>query len=129
MTPLWWKAIAVLLLIWALFVSAMLAIAQDEESGRMIYLTYCSGCHGTSGKGDGPAGKSLAAKPADHTDGKVMNRYTDQYLFNVIAKGGSEVGKSNAMPAWSGVLTEEKIKAVVAYLRNLPDKERNAKRR
>jgi len=129
MTSIWWKAIALLLLAWALFVSVMLAMAQEETNGRKIYLTYCSGCHGASGKGDGPAGKGLPAKPADHTNGKVMNRYTDQYLFTVIAKGGAQVGRSAAMPAWGGVLEEDRIKEVVAYLRTLSGAARSTRGR
>jgi mono/diheme cytochrome c family protein len=48
-----------------------------------------------------------------------MNRYTDEYLFKVISKGGSDVGKSAAMPAWGGVLTDDKIREIIVYLRKL----------
>lgn len=100
-----------------------------QSDGKRLYQTYCPGCHGTSGGGDGSAAKNMPAKPADHTNGKVMNRYTDRYLFTVIAKGGAEVGKSAAMPAWGGVLKEDKIKEVVAYLRTLADTVQSGERR
>jgi mono/diheme cytochrome c family protein len=102
---------------------------QDKAEGKKLYLTYCTGCHGSSGKGDGPAAKTLPVKPADHTNAKVMNRYLDGYLFIVISKGGAEVGKSSAMPAWGSVLKEDKIKDVIAYLRTLTDSTQSASRR
>jgi mono/diheme cytochrome c family protein len=83
-----------------------------------MYQAYCSGCHGLSGKGDGPVAKTLPVKPADHTRIE-MNKYTDQYLFEIISKGGISVGKSSQMPAWGGVLKEPQVKEIVAYVRAL----------
>jgi hypothetical protein len=79
---------------------------------------YCSGCHGLSGKGDGPAAKTLPVKPADHTRIE-MNKYTDQYLVEIISKGGAGVGKSSQMPAWGAVFKEPQVKEIVAYVRAL----------
>lgn len=109
---------------WTLFLCAgSWAFAQEESSGRRIYATYCSGCHGTSGKGDGPAAKSLPVRPADHTRG-AMNQLNDQYLFEIIAKGGASVGRSAQMPAWGGVVKDNQIRAVVAYIRTLAAEKR-----
>ena len=44
--------------------------AEDQGEGKRLYQSYCTGCHGASGKGDGPAGKTLPVKPADHTNGR-----------------------------------------------------------
>ena len=44
--------------------------AEDQGEGKRLYQSYCTGCHGASGKGDGPAGKTLPVKPADHTNGQ-----------------------------------------------------------
>ncbi len=93
--------------------------AQESKNGRRMYLTYCSGCHGSSGKGNGPAAKMLPVKPADHTQGTVMTRLTDHYLFQVISQGGKKVGKSSQMPAWGAVLKDEQIRQIVAYIRTL----------
>jgi mono/diheme cytochrome c family protein len=107
-------------------ISAMLVLsfgqtitAQDQVAGKKIYLTYCSGCHGESGKGDGPAAASLPVKPADHTDGQIMSKHSDQYLFDIIAKGGQGVQKSSLMPAWNGQLKEKEIREVLAFIRSL----------
>ena len=75
--------------------------AQDHAEGKKLYLRYCSGCHGEKGEGgDGPAASSLPVKPANHTDGTVMNQLPDKFLSEVISKGGVAVGKSPTMPAW-----------------------------
>lgn len=104
---------------WAvLIVACSWALAQEEANGRRIYTAYCIGCHGMSGKGDGPAAKSLPVRPADHTR-SAMNKLNDQYLLDIISKGGAAVGKSAQMPAWGAVVKENQIRDVVAYIRTL----------
>ena len=93
--------------------------AQNPSEGKKLYLTYCSSCHGETGKGDGPAAQSLPVKPADHTSGAVMNQLTDKFLMEIISKGGSAVGKSPMMPAWGGALKQNQVQDVVAYLRSI----------
>lgn len=95
------------------------AFSQESSGGRRLYQSYCTGCHGSGGKGDGPAGKSLPVKPADHTNANKMDQLTDDYLFTIIAKGGAANGKSPHMPAWGGVLKENQIQEIIVYIRSL----------
>ena len=95
--------------------------AQNQSEGKKLYLTYCSSCHGDNGKGDGPAARSLPVKPANHTDGAVMNQLTDKFLLEIISKGGSAVGKSPMMPGWGGQFKENQLRDVVAYVRSMAD--------
>jgi len=37
------------------------------QSGERSYLVYCSACHGTDGRGDGPVAPVLRTPPADLT--------------------------------------------------------------
>jgi mono/diheme cytochrome c family protein len=97
------------------------ASAQNQTEGKKLYDTYCATCHGDKGKGNGPAAQSLPAKPADHTNGTVMNALSDQFLFDIIAKGGGAVGKSTFMPAWGSALKDNQIKDVVAYVRSIAE--------
>ena len=41
--------------------------AEKSESGKDEYLRSCAGCHGVTGKGDGPKGKNLRKQPSDLT--------------------------------------------------------------
>ena len=93
--------------------------AQSAAEGQKLYMTYCSSCHGDKGRGDGAAGKALPIKPADHTDGNLMNSFSDDFLMTIISKGGPAVGKSSFMPAWGGVLKDNQLQDLLAYLRSI----------
>jgi mono/diheme cytochrome c family protein len=92
---------------------------QDPAEGKKLYTSYCASCHGDNGKGDGVAAGSLPVKPKDHTNGAVMNQFTDQSLAEVISKGGGAVGKSTFMPAWGASLNDKQVRDIVAYIRTL----------
>ncbi|MCH7926430.1 MAG: cytochrome c, partial [Candidatus Dadabacteria bacterium] len=81
--------------------------------------TYCTSCHGMSGKGDGPAAVSLRPKPKNLTDSAYMISLNDQYLYDVINKGGAAVGKSPFMPGWGTTLSDEDIADIISYIRSL----------
>jgi mono/diheme cytochrome c family protein len=95
------------------------AWAQNPGDGKNLYMSHCATCHGDKGKGDGVAAASLPVKPRDHTNGAVMNSLTDQFLADIIARGGGSLGKSTFMPSWGGSLDEKQIRDVVAYIRTL----------
>jgi hypothetical protein len=48
-----------------------------------------------------------------------MNQFTDKFLTDIIAKGGSAVNKSGFMPAWGTSLNGKQISDIVAYLRSI----------
>ena len=73
--------------------------AQNGAEGKKLYGTYCVGCHGDQGKGDGAAATALPVKPANLSDGTVMNQPPNKFLVEIISKGGGPVGKSPIMPA------------------------------
>jgi mono/diheme cytochrome c family protein len=39
----------------------------EQPSGRALFTQFCVTCHGTSGRGDGPAAAGLSKRPADLT--------------------------------------------------------------
>ncbi len=94
----------------------------DASKGKVSFQVDCGACHGSTGKGDGPGAGALNPKPRDLTDGAYMGKLNDQYLFDVIAKGGPALGKSAAMPPWIPTLKDRDITDVVAYIRSLSKK-------
>lgn len=99
------------------------AVARDVErdlsAGRELYGRQCAVCHGEHGQGDGPSAAGFATKPADLSDGRLMNGLPDDFLANVILDGGPAEGLAPTMPAFRGHLGEDQARQVIAYLRSL----------
>jgi mono/diheme cytochrome c family protein len=116
-------ALAVVMLVvaaLALRLSTARADAQrDVEAGRALYTRDCATCHGSTGRGDGPSAAGFATKPADLTEGRLMNGLPDQFLANVILTGGPAEGLSLGMPPFRGHLSEDQVRRVIAYVRTL----------
>ena len=91
----------------------------DTEQGKRLYQENCTPCHGKLGKGDGDGARSLPVRPADHTNGAVMNPRSDAFLRDVITKGGSAMGLSSFMPAWQGLFNDSEILDLISYVRSL----------
>jgi len=106
------------------------SLAQQEPSrreiiGQRLYLRYCSSCHGESGEGDGLHAYTLNPPPANHADSLFMNALSDEYLFDVISKGGASVGKSPEMPRWKDVLNKNEIENVIIFIRTLSQRQKS----
>ena len=90
---------------------------NNIKDGKKLYEQNCANCHGTSGQGDGDAGKNLIPRPANIAMFSKMPMATDGYLFWTIAEGG--VPLQTAMPPFGGVLKEDDIWKIIIYLRQL----------
>jgi mono/diheme cytochrome c family protein len=87
----------------------------DQETlsrGHRLYDRHCSTCHGSSGRGDGPAAGGLSSPPANFRSDTVVHTPPKE-LFRTISKGRPKKG----MPAWAGILSVQERKAIVHYLR------------
>ena len=73
--------------------------AIDMDKAQAIFNERCSACHGTDGKGTGPAAAALNPKPRNYADKAWQTSVTDDQLRKVITLGGAAVGKSPIMPA------------------------------
>jgi len=112
-------------------VPAKLEAAQGKKAeatpevlaeGKTLYQKKCAVCHGTEGKGDGPATYLLYPKPRDLTTGVFKIRSTttlptDEDLFRTITKGI----EGTSMPSWAD-LSEKERWSLVAYIKSLSDK-------
>ncbi len=91
----------------------------DVSRGQKVYEQICATCHGMTGRGDGPVGKALTPRPADHTNTAYMSQLSDEHVYKVIKDGAASVGKSPMMAPWGSVLSDQDIRDVIGYVRTL----------
>lgn len=87
------------------------------EQGAALYKSTCASCHGSTGKGDGPAAGALRPPPRDHTDRAYMRTLSDKDIADIIKMGGAIKGKPQ-MPSHPQ-FKEDELRALVAYVRSL----------
>jgi len=91
---------------------------DPKEGAKLFKLMRCGSCHGKTGMGQGPAAKAMKLKVADWTDKTAMSKLTDEYLKDIISKGGKALKKSKRMPAYSTKLKPAALEDLVAYIRS-----------
>ncbi len=79
--------------------------------GKVVYMTYCTLCHGVTGAGDGRAAKIHNPRPANF----IKSELPIEYFRMIVPRGGEAMGRSSAMPAWGNQLTDEQINDVTTY--------------
>jgi mono/diheme cytochrome c family protein len=104
--------------------TTMLQAMQEQKMiqlGREAFLNRCSGCHGTTAEGNGPASVMLKPKPRNLVAGSFKLRSTPSGvlpsiddLLRTINQG--VIGSS--MPSFREVAEQEKL-AIVYYIRSL----------
>ena len=98
------------------------ATVEAQPRGKAVYDAHCVECHGSAGKGDGPAASYLVPRPRDFTSGKYKIRTTesgtvpsDEDLIGSVRRGLY----GTAMPAWDRILPDSDINDVVQYVKSL----------
>jgi len=99
-------------------VALVSASAGGSLRGQKKYQSYCASCHGSDGKGNGTAASGLNPPPANLANCAKMKMRTDEFIYEVIAKGGSAEGLSSAMPEWSAAFKDRQIHGLVEYSRS-----------
>jgi mono/diheme cytochrome c family protein len=113
--------------------------ASTIPSGKELYLTHCSACHGPDGKGEGESARKLAMNPGDLTKLTAKNggEFPTYRLRRML--GGEETMRGHGtkrMPVWGAGLdagqagggqNNERIDRVVEHLRGLQAKAPAAK--
>jgi DMSO reductase family type II enzyme heme b subunit len=98
--------------------------AQAQEAGgrgKVLYDKWCAGCHGETGRGDGPAAAYMLPRPRDFTSALYQVRTTasgqiptDDDMMRVI-----EVGMpGTAMPGWSSQISAGDRRELVTHLKS-----------
>ncbi len=89
-------------------------------SGETLYKMFCCACHGASGRGDGPAAKTIEGNPRDfwHERFRYVSAKngvpTQEDLIQTISTG-RRFGEMPANPQ----LTESEVLAVADYIRGI----------
>ena len=124
--------LGILVLLALIFGFGGAAAAQDKQikkapiqpapanSGSEMFKQYCAACHGTTGKGDGPAASALKQPPANLTtltkrhDGK----FPEDYVANVLRNGVKAPAHGDAeMPVWGPLFSSMDQNEAVVNLR------------
>jgi len=99
---------------------AQTSSAAPPADVKHLYDASCASCHGTDGRGRGPAADALNPSPRDFTRGTYKFRSTasgsiptDEDLYRAVAHGLP----GTSMPAWKGLLNETQMRALVAYVK------------
>jgi mono/diheme cytochrome c family protein len=96
------------------------APAGTPPSGRRIYVTYCSGCHGPDGGGDGFFSREVATRMTpSRMSAETLSGRDDAELSQLISPGGAHAPDAATMPGWLYTLSPDDRRALVAYLRTL----------
>ncbi|MBZ5650484.1 MAG: cytochrome c [Acidobacteriia bacterium] len=104
----------------------------SAASGKEMYISYCAVCHGTDGKGNGPAAEALKTPPSDLTmlsknsDGK----YPALKVGSAI-RGDAAVAAhgSKDMPVWGHLFrtisgghesqVDQRVANLISYIKTL----------
>src|SRR5271167_4920342 len=105
----------------ALIVFSYTAAAQDQTqkviqhvpvkptsaaSGKEMYTTYCAVCHGTDGKGGGPAATALKVPPTDLTTLSKNNGGkfpAMKVMYAISGQSAVPAHGSKEMPVWGSL--------------------------
>jgi len=100
-----WTAALMLILI-----SGANSPAADANSGKQMYLQYCSSCHGRDGKGDGTVSRELKVKVPDLTLLAKKNRGRfplDDVMATIDGRRFVRAHGDRDMPVWGETFYSE----------------------
>ena len=88
-------------------------LQESAPNGSVLYREYCRSCHGSRGKGNGRAGRTMDPRPDDISDPEYLSTVTDEEMAKIIIEGKNEMDRME-----DGV-TEADVAAIIAWVRHL----------
>ncbi len=102
----------------AVLAGAAAAGDQDRAAAEEIFTSRCVACHGTDGRGNGPASASLRPGPINFHDSHWQKSVSDETIAKAIVEGGAAVGiSSQMMPNPDLEDQPDTVKALIARIR------------
>jgi mono/diheme cytochrome c family protein len=111
------------------------AVDVTSMTGEQVYLRYCASCHGSDGRGTGPAAAALRVPPPDLTQiaARYGGSFPDDWIYQSIdwralvgAHGtrempvwGVELWRAQGAEVAAGLKTEAVIDRLVDWLRSI----------
>ncbi|MDQ2666413.1 MAG: cytochrome c/FTR1 family iron permease [Gemmatimonadota bacterium] len=103
------------------YINGLRSTHAQQLEGEGLFTQRCASCHGVVGAGDGALARSLTKLPPEIGTVAWQVERSDEQIAGVVLEGIP----ASAMPA-SRDLTSAQVASVVAYIRSLPMKDRNA---
>ncbi|MBD3419642.1 MAG: c-type cytochrome [Chitinivibrionales bacterium] len=105
------------------FLKSLTYVLQQDTtrvySGKQIYTTYCSSCHGMELDGEGKIAALLDPLPRNFTKHQFVAAYAQRFKTS-IKKGIA----GTAMPPWENILADEEIDRTVEYIESISKKDK-----
>lgn len=109
--------------------------STSPVSGKDMYVAYCAVCHGTDGKGAGPAASALKVAPTDLTQLSKNNGGKFPALkvsASIRGEGGLPAHGSKEMPVWGSLFwnmsgghegeVQQRVSNLTKYIESLQTK-------
>jgi high-affinity iron transporter len=87
----------------------------DTADGHALYVRSCASCHGMTGAGDGPAGRTLSPPPPAIGVKNLTPELTPTLAYNMISVGV----RGTAMPGFATSLTPQQRWNIINYIYTL----------
>jgi mono/diheme cytochrome c family protein len=95
----------------------IIPLSYQQSQGKRIFYQHCVWCHADATPA-GPSNRSnLTPVPPLLNEGATLNVESDEFVQNIIALGGSAMGKSAMMPPYGRMLSVDEIRSVIAFTR------------
>ena len=99
-----------------------IALGYQEQLGFQLNNKYCASCHDPESTPERVSNyDNLEIKPHPFTDGKWLNKMSDDELSAIINRGGPALKRSAIMPAYGYTLNKAEIAALISYIRAISD--------
>lgn len=105
-----WIGVAVMIVL-GFGLPASASEIEGVDAGERLYLSYCSACHGTTGRGDGALAAILEIEPADLTQFANANGGVFPFRSVLRAIDGRTTVRAHGdtgMPVWGKVFAPPK---------------------